>query len=71
MNPASTEALSLLSYLYLQHGKADQAVTALEALEVMDPRNTGSYIVSGRTVSPNRFLCSRPADSESPTRTAQ
>ena len=37
MNNKSREFLSLLSYLYLQNGKATKAVTVLEALLVLQP----------------------------------
>ena len=37
MNSDSKDVLSLLGYLFLRHGKADKAITALEALSVAEP----------------------------------
>ena len=36
MNSDSKDVLSLLGYLFLRHGKAEKAITALEALSVTD-----------------------------------
>ena len=39
MKPKSAELLALLGHLYLQHGKAAEAVAALEGLTTIEPKN--------------------------------
>jgi len=55
MTGASREFLSLLGYVFLEHGQGEKAITVFEALQAIDPKDVATsrrlafaYLLAGR-----------------------